>query len=168
MDVTRLEDTLVTALAARPTTRNLRNILVDYYTLAARPHIERGLRHTAPGFADDTVRRILLLRIGTLWHDLASTWDEPSLEDLRTFRRRIEDYACVRHDPQFSRTQRLLDELMLAAAVSRRVDAARARQRPRKFLVIEGGGRRSAPCGRLRLVGAEPKVPQLGAPPVNA
>jgi hypothetical protein len=153
MDLRPLEATLESLrLAGRPTPRGIRDALVDYYATVARPYILKGLRHTQPDADDALVHRLLLLRIGTLWNDLPSTWESPTIEDLRTFRRRIDEYACVPDDPRFAKVRRLLDEVMLTAAVTARLELARARQPVRRFSLIRGGGVRTAPRGRLRLV----------------
>jgi hypothetical protein len=156
MDFRELEITLEAALAVtRPSPRDVRDALVDYYATVARPFIQKGLSHTQPLADESVIRRMLMLRLGTLWNDLGSPWDNPSLEDLRVFRERIDRYACVRDDERLLKTRRLIDDLMLAAAVSERVRALKAGRASPKLEVIDGGGELSPPRGQLRIVGTE-------------
>jgi len=157
MDVPELEITLEAALAVtRPTARDVRDALVDYYTAVARPFILRGLAHTSPQPDEGLVRRLLMLRLGVLWNDLGSPWDSPALEDLRIFRRRIDQYACAGPDARYDKARRLIDQLVIAAAIGEHVKLVRERPPIRKFMLIRGGGRVTAPCGRLKLVAPEP------------
>ena len=169
MDMRELEITLEAALAVtRPTPRDVRDALVDYYATVARPFILKGLAHTQPNADEPVVRRMLMLRLGTLWNDLGSPWDNPSLEDLRLFRERIDRYACVRENEQLLKTRRLIDDLMLAAAVSERVRTLKQGHMP-KLELIDGGGEVSEPRGQLRLVRDEEaktlEVPTRPPPP---
>jgi hypothetical protein len=156
MDYRELEITLEAALAVtRPSPRDVRDALVDYYATVARPFIEKGLSHTQPTADESVVRRMLMLRLGTLWNDLGSPWDSPSMDDLRVFRERIDRYACVREDERLLKTRRLIDDLMLAAAVSERVRALRQGKAVPKLELIQGGGEVSPPRGQLHVVGSE-------------
>jgi hypothetical protein len=157
MDLHDLEITLEAALAvSRPTPRDVRDALVDYYAVVARPFIQKGLSHTHPEAAEPMVRRLLMLRLSTLWHDLPSPWETPTLADLRLFRERIDRYACVREDEKFLKTRRLMDDIMLAASVGERVRQMKAGRAPAmKLRVIEGGGEISQPRGALRVVRSE-------------
>jgi len=155
MDVNELETTLEAALAVtRPNPRDVRDALVDYYAVVARPFIQKGLSHSQPDANETIVRRLMMLRLGTLWNDLESPWDNPTLEDLKIFRERIERYACVKPDDEkMLKARRLIDDLMLAAAVSERIRSMKTGKPVLPQLeVIEGGGEISAPRGQLRLV----------------
>lgn len=153
MDLRELEVTLEAALAvSRPTTRDVRDALVDYYAAVARPFIERGLQHTHPEADDALIRRIMMMRLGRLWGDLGSAWEKPTLEDLSRLRARIDKYACVKDDAPLLKARRLLDDLMLSAAVSERLRSVKARKPMRRLKLIEGGGEISEPRGQLRIV----------------
>jgi hypothetical protein len=145
MDLHDLEITLEAALAvSRPTPRDVRDALVDYYAVVARPFIQKGLSHTHPEAAEPMVRRLLM------------PWETPTLADLRLFRERIDRYACVREDEKFLKTRRLMDDIMLAASVGERVRQMKAGRAPAmKLRVIEGGGEISQPRGALRVVRSE-------------
>lgn len=158
MELEELEHTLEAALAVtRPTTRDVRDALVDFYMTAARPFVVRGLSHTHPGAEEAVIRRVLALRLPALWRQLRSPWEEPTLDDLARFRQRIENYACVVRDERFNRTRRLLDSLMLGAAVANRLESVRQRKATRRLKVVEGGGELSPPRGHLRLVREAPE-----------
>ena len=157
MEIRELEVTLEAALAVtRPTPRDVRDALVDYYATVARPFVVRGLAHTHPNADAGLIRRLLMVRLGLLWGDLDSPWAKPSLEDLKSFRQRVDDYACVRDRQELSRVRQLLDELLIAASVGETLRRSRAgiAAKPR-FELISGGGRLSPPRGRLRLVSGE-------------
>lgn len=156
MELRELEQTLETTLAVtRPSPREVRDGLVDYYSTIARPFIERGLAFTDPDADESVIRRIMLVRLGTLWQDLGSPWDRPTMDDLRTFRRRIERYSCFKHEPGIAKIGELLDQLFLSASVSERLTTTRERMATRHFQVIEGGGNATAPLGKLRLIRAD-------------
>ena len=157
MDVRELESTLEATLAVtRPTPHDLRDALVDYYAAVARPLILRGLVHTHVGPDEALVRRLLMLRLGVLWNDLGSSWDAPALEDLRIFRRRIEQYACADAEDQFEKSRRLIDQLVIAATIGEHVRLTRGQASSHRFTLIPGGGRGvSQPSGRLKLVRPE-------------
>lgn len=160
MEIRDLETTLEAALAVtRPTARDVRDALVDYFATVARPFVLRGLSYTEPAADDATIRRLLMLRLGTLWHDLPSSWDQPTLQDLGRFRERIEQYACVKENPALGRSRRLLDDLMLAATVSERLETLKARRTMRRLEVFDGGCEVSPPRGQLRLVRPERIAP---------
>lgn len=160
MEMQELEVTLEATLAvARPTLRDVRDALVDYYSTVARPFIAKGLLHTQPEADEPLIRRLLLTRLTTLWGDLPSPWEDPSMDDLRVFRRRIDEYACVRDRDQLQRIRRLLDEIVLAASLG-----AALRKDPkdphRGLQVIQGGGEQTPPRGELHLVQPlEPEAP---------
>lgn len=155
MDLTQLEISLEAALSnRRPSPRDVRDALVDYYAAVTRPFIERGLAHTHPKADDGIVRRLLMLRLASLWKDAESPWSAPTLTDLEAFRLRIERYACVAEDERLAKSRRLLDDLMLAAKVGARLGAARQRAL-RRLRVIPGGGEASSPRGTLHLVRSE-------------
>jgi hypothetical protein len=153
MDAQTLETNLEAVLRnARPTLRDVRDALVDYFAAVATPFIEKGLAHTHPDADPALVRRLLVARLSTLWNDLGAPWDAPTVEALARFRERIDRYACVRDELPWRRSQRLLDELLLQVAVEERVRALRARAPVRRLKVIEGGGEVTEPRGQLRLV----------------
>lgn len=166
MDVRDLEISLEATLAVTwPSTKDVRDALVDYFVVVARPFVLRGLAHSEPAADEATVRRILNARLGTLWRNLGSRWEEPSVDDLARFRERIEHYACVRRDdPTLQRARRLLDDLLLAAAVSERLRAVRQRTGQRRLRVIAGGGQRTAPRKLLKLVPPEQSAGGTGTP----
>jgi hypothetical protein len=152
MEMHELEVTLEATLAvARPTPRDVRDALVDYYSTVARPFIARGLFHTQPDAGEPMVRRLLLVRLTTLWGDLSSPWEDPTLDDLRIFRQRIDEYACVREHQQLHRIRRLLDEIVLAASIGGDLNKEPGKS-VRTFRVIQGGGEQTPPRGDLHLV----------------
>ena len=160
MDLQELEVTLEAALAVtRPTARDVRDALVDYYAAVARPFLLRGLIHSNPEPDEQLVRRLLMLRLGVLWNDLGSAWDTPALEDLRIFRRRIDQYACAGTDERYDKARRLIDQLVIAAAIGEHVKLVRARPPIRRFTLIRGGGRVTEPRGQLKLVQPEAEKP---------
>lgn len=147
--VGRLESGLEEALQLRRTTEcDLRDALVDYYAIVARPHVVAGLRHTQPDADDAVVRRLMVARVGTLWGDLPSPWGNPTLIDLKRFKDRIDRYACISDDPSLDRVNQLLEQLFLAATVRERLPAARAR----RFKIVARGSPNEPPRGRLHLV----------------
>ena len=159
MDARELEITLEATLAmSRPTPRDLRDAIVDYYVVAARPFLEQGLAYTHPDADEGVIRRLLLLRLTTLWHGRASSWDDPKMADLIVFRARIEQYACVRSSPRFLRVQQLLDDLVLAVTIGERVHDLARRIPRRRLRLISGGGEVSAPRGRLAVVRPEAQL----------
>ncbi len=160
MELQELEVTLEATLAvARPTLRDVRDALVDYYSTVARPFIAKGLIQTQPEAGEPLIRRLLLARMTTLWADLASPWEDPSLNDLQTFRRRIDADACVRERDQLQRVCQLLDEIVLAASLGEELQKDRKDLR-RGFHVIQGGGEQTPPRGDLHLV-PPPEVPAV-------
>jgi hypothetical protein len=157
MDVRELEITIEATLAAsRPTTRDLRDALVDYFVLVTRPFIEKGLAHTHPDADEGLIRRLLLSRLSALWRGLPSKWEAPRIEDLLAFRLRIERYACVRPDERMERARRLLDDLALAATIADKLRNVKQKSPVRKLKLISGGGEVTEPRGRLAIVRREP------------
>jgi len=157
MDAKELEVVLEAALALRhPTKKDLRDALVDYFVAAATPFIRRGLAHTEPDADEATVSRLVMARLNTLWQDVSPLRGEPSLEGLARFRQRIDRYACAAENPALERPRRLLDELLVATAVSERLRSPAARAARLRLIRGEGGG--GAPRGVLRLVAADGAV----------
>lgn len=155
MDAQALQTNLETLLRnSQPTTRQLRDVLVDYYAAVVTPFLRKGLAHTHPEADDALVRRLLIARLTTLWNDLGSPWEQPGLEALARFRERIDRYACVRNEPPWQRVRQLIDELILQVAIEERVRATKTRAPVRRLRVIVGGGEVSEPRGCLKLVRA--------------
>lgn len=154
MDLRELELTIEATLATnRPRARDLRDVLVDYFLAVGRPFMEKGLEHTHPDADERLVRRLLLVRLGSLWRDLGTRWDDPSVADLAVFRRRIDAYACVRPDDEsLARARRLIDSLQLAVTVTERLLGLTRPAPARRLMLIDGGGERTEPRGRLELV----------------
>lgn len=154
MEATDLEKVLQATLAVqRPTSRDVRDALVDYFVVAAGPFIQRGLAFSQPDADLATLRRLYEFRLRHLWRGLGSRFEEPALADLAQFRQRIDRYACVSAGTErLLRVRRLLDELMLSVVVRERLEAVRRRDPVRKLKPIEGGGETTAPRGQLRLV----------------
>jgi hypothetical protein len=165
MELRELELTLETTLAVtRPTPREVRDGLVDYYSTIAKPFVVKGLAFTDPKADETLVRRLMLARLGLLWQDLSSPWDRPTLDDLRVFRRRIERYSCMKHDPGMVKIGELIDQLFLGASVGERLEASRAKKPVRRFQLVEGGGNLTAPIGKLRLLKADQDSTSTTAP----
>lgn len=153
MDVQQLESQLERAAQAKgPTPRDVRDALVDYYGFVGAAHVARGLVHTHPGADAALMRRLLVQRLTVLWRGLGSTWADPTLPALGALRERIDRWACARSMSELARAKGLLDEIFLAAAVTERMQAVKARPVARRLQVIEGGGATTPSRGRLRLV----------------
>lgn len=163
MDARELEILLEATLAVnRPSARDLRDALVDYFVLVGRPFVEKGLAYTHPNADEGLVRRILLTRLGLLWSGRCSPcspWEDPAVQDLVVLRRRIEQYACVCPAGHTPRLKKLLDDLVLAATISERAQALARLPRRRRLKLLAGGGEVSAPRGRLALV-RPPALPE--------
>ncbi len=153
VETIELERMLEATLAVgRPTPRDLRDALIDFFVAFGGPTTAKLL---GPGEAppdEGLIRRLLLARLDHLWADLGSTWAEPAVSDLLIFRRRLERHAGFVASSGNARVRALLDEITVAAMVSERLAKLKRVGVGPRWPVVTGGGELSEPRGRLELV----------------
>ncbi len=163
MEIPELERMLEATLAVtRPTPRDLRDALIDFFVTFGVATTAKLLPEEAEPPDDGLVRRLLLARLDHLWGDLGSSWVEPSVADLLVFRRRLERHAGFTPGPENARVRTLLDEVTVAAMVTERLARLRRSAPMKRWSVVDGGGERTEPRGRLELVSIIDVTPVKG------
>lgn len=153
VETTELERMLEATLAVtRPTPRDLRDALLDFFVTFGAATTAKLVPDEPQPPEDGLIRRLLLARLDHLWGDLGSSWAEPAVADLLVFRRRLERHAGFVATSENARIRTLLDEVTVAAMVTERLARIRRTTPVKRWSVVDGGGERTEPRGRLELV----------------
>lgn len=105
-------------IARRPASRQeLRDALVLWFVGLAEPRVRRGMRYTDPEAGIAEIRRVARMRARSFFHFLASSFEDPTLADLRRVKHRMNCWLSP--DRRHRKHEDLWDEILGGTSCSR-------------------------------------------------